>query len=221
MTMSRFKDTKNWTFAILAKADFVDWSPPTLCCRILMPDGTQCELRAQDAAMPWLSNLTVEHAYSTTLPRSCVKPYTDKQSAMTGIDGSTMVQLKFPLMDVQPAVAAFPYLASKTSFASADEISQMSEGAIVNMKVYVNTVGTLEEVNGLPKKQLTCTSGDYDFSIALKGDIARMPHSDGPAACLGMRLTEYRGMWTLTSTRLAAVCRIASTVVPPRSQPRV
>ena len=140
MSLSTFKDTADWRFLILAKHEFSTWQPVTLCCRLVSPDGSQCELRAQDIAKTWIESLDQQVAYSATVPRTCVKKYQQRASESTGIEAMNMIVLKYPLRNVQPAPAIFPFLTVRTKFFSADEVAQLNASAVVNMKVHVKEV---------------------------------------------------------------------------------
>ena len=137
MSLSTFKDTPDWRFLILAKHEFSTWQPVTLCCRLVCPDGSQWELRAQDTAKTLIESLDQQVAHSATVPRTCVKKYQPRASESTGIEAMNMIVLKYPLRNVQPAPAIFPFLTVRTEFYSADEVAQLISSAVLNMKVHV------------------------------------------------------------------------------------
>ncbi len=140
MSLSTFKDTADWRFSILAKHEFTSWQPVTLCCHLVCPDESQWELRAQDTAKTWMESLDQQVAYSATVPRTCAKKYQPRAAESSGIEATNMIVLKYPLRNVQPASAIFPFLTVRTKFYSADEVAQLNASAVVNMKAHVREV---------------------------------------------------------------------------------
>ena len=125
MSLTTFKDTADWRFLILAKHEFTTWQLVTLCCHLVCPDGSQWELRVQDVAKTWMEIQGQQVAHSATVPRTCVKKYQPRASESAGIEAMNMIVLKYPLRNVQPAPATFPFLTVRTKIYSADEVAQL------------------------------------------------------------------------------------------------
>ena len=219
MALSQFKDTKDWQFRILSQTDYEHWNPPTHCCRVVTKDGAQFEMRAQGTAMPWLSSLSMSHGYSITVPKTCVKPYTPKASAMTGINATHFLVFKYPLKNVQTLEALFPFLAINTAFTNAAHIAAKGGDEAVNIKATIVTVQDMQNESGIDKRICMCTSGDFEIKLEILGDTAKIAPTPGSAALLGVRLHDYRGVWTLTTSRLTAICPINPSEMPSRADP--
>ena len=219
MTLSVFKDTTNWHFRILSWTDYETWKPPTRCCRLVTIDGAQVEMRAQGTAKAWLESLSTQLAYATMVSKSCVKAYAPKAAALTGINATHFLTLKFPFKNVVPQDSLFPFLTTRTEFIGAAQIAGKGSDEAFNIKVEIVTVRDIQHDSGLAKRVCTCTSGDFEMKLEILGDMAKIPPAPGSAALLGVRLNDYRGVWTLITTRLSAICLIDPAEIPPRTNP--
>ena len=221
MALSQFKDLFDWQFPILSGTDYLTWSTPTRCCRIVTRDGVQFELRAHGTALAWLAALSMQSVYSIRVSKACVKAYPPKSSALTGIVASHYLVLKYPAQNLQTLESLFPFVPTRTEFTSVAQIADKDSDVSINLKATIVTVGDSEHESGIDKRVCECTSGDFKFKLEVLGDLAKIPPATGSAALLGLRLHEFRGLYTLTTTRLTAFCPIDPAEVPPRSDPAV
>ena len=206
MPLDFFKSKQALTFKVVAKKHETTWNPPTLCLRLLLPDGSELEGHFVREAISQFEALPLHVSFSMDVLRGLIKPY--KRQSMTGIASMVYLRTQYKVHNLQRNAQPFSAdVYQNRTYVRPENIAQQEDGTVFNIAGYVEDIEAVTGSTGgtiLPRRNISLRYADWVITLALLGDnTAKDIPKHTNVFVVSVKKNSYLGLNGLETTRLS------------------
>ena len=146
MPLSLYQPKQMVNFIVVSSKLEESWKTKTLCLRLLLSDGCQCEMQCVNDAIVQMRELAKLVAFSAEISRAMIKLYSG--ASKTGILSKTFIRCQYKTPSLKRAEAGFAAdIIQDRLMISPGDIEQLADGSMCNVAGVVHELGTVPGTN--------------------------------------------------------------------------